>query len=115
MSMLRTAFASTAPAVRGSTRAFHGTPAAAKSATETVKEVADKVNKSVGRGLASAIEKGEEATEASKETLRRWSRARYMRTIEVTSHASQKANRTSAGVREGTQDFKHDVQKEARK
>ena len=32
-------------------------------------EVADKANKAVGRGLASAVEKGEEATEATKETL----------------------------------------------
>ena len=32
-------------------------------------EVADNVNKAVGRGLASAIEKGEQVTEATKETI----------------------------------------------
>ena len=87
MTMLRTAFASTAPAVRASTRAFHISPIASKSATEKVKEVASdvcaglvarrfrpltpflQVNIKVGQKLASAIEKGEEATQATKETL----------------------------------------------
>ena len=67
-------------------RSLHSSPVAAKTATEKVKEVADKVcyhiffsgveftdsvqvNKSVGRGLAHAIEKGEEATEATKEAV----------------------------------------------
>ena len=39
------------------------------SGGSSVYEVADKANKAVGRGLAGAIEKGEEATEATKETL----------------------------------------------
>ncbi|KAF8588439.1 hypothetical protein K439DRAFT_1240320, partial [Ramaria rubella] len=40
-----------------------------KSVTEKVSEVADKVNKSVGKGLASAIDAGEAATEKTKETV----------------------------------------------
>lgn len=85
MSMIRIAFASTTPALRAGTRAFHISPIATKSATERVKEVASdvrveviphrtltelgQVNIMVGKKLASAIEKGEEATEATKETL----------------------------------------------
>lgn len=87
MSMLRIAFASSAPAVRAGTRAFHVSPIASKSATEKVKEVASdvrgeviprihqtltacvQVNIKVGQKLASAIDKGEEATQAAKETL----------------------------------------------
>jgi len=48
---------------------FHASPIAYKTATEKVADVADKVNKSVGRGLASAIESGEQVTEKTKEAL----------------------------------------------
>jgi len=114
--MLRNALATTAPAVRSTTlaarsRAFHVSPIAGKSATEKVKEAASKVNMSVGKGLASAIEKGEEATETTKDTLA----PAVGKAKELTGQASQKANQTSAGVREGAQDFKHDVKKEAQK
>ncbi|KAI0067547.1 hypothetical protein BV25DRAFT_1818905 [Artomyces pyxidatus] len=50
-------------------RQLHASPIAAKTATEKVSEVADKVNKSLGQGLASAIETGEKATEKTKQTL----------------------------------------------
>jgi hypothetical protein len=67
------------------TRRLHASPIASKTATEKVSEVADKVcaralfptnhdrtgvqvNKSVGKGLASAIETGEQVTEKTKET-----------------------------------------------
>jgi len=50
------------------TRRLHASPITSKTATEKVSEVADKVNKSVGRGLASAIETGEQVTEKTKET-----------------------------------------------
>ncbi|EED82534.1 predicted protein [Postia placenta Mad-698-R] len=125
MSMLRNAFAS--PAVRGTayatSRAFHASPIAGKSATE-------RVNKSVGQGLASAIEKGEEATEATKKTIGKgsfrswplnWEPTRHHtapavdKAKEASGQAKQKANQTSAGVQEGAQDFKQDVQKETRK
>ncbi|KAI0041027.1 hypothetical protein FA95DRAFT_1565808 [Auriscalpium vulgare] len=51
------------------TRNLHATPVPLKSATEKVSEVADKLNKSFGKGLASAIETGEEATGKTKEVL----------------------------------------------
>ncbi|KAH9983283.1 hypothetical protein BJV74DRAFT_743408, partial [Russula compacta] len=50
-------------------RLFHASPVASKTTTEKVAEVADKVNKTVGQGLASAIETGEQVTEKSKETI----------------------------------------------
>ncbi|KAH0590255.1 hypothetical protein H2248_000425 [Termitomyces sp. 'cryptogamus'] len=51
-----------------SSRAFRSTRPA-KTVTEKVSEVADKVNKEVGKRLASAIEKGEKVTQSTKETL----------------------------------------------
>lgn len=85
--MLRAAISNTSrTAFVARSHAFHTTPVAAKTVTEKVTEVADKVcveakqqvlehlpriqvNKSVGRGLASAIDKGEKVTEATKETI----------------------------------------------
>ncbi|KAI0069981.1 hypothetical protein K474DRAFT_1670532 [Panus rudis PR-1116 ss-1] len=70
--MFRTAFTNTSRRVAlastsGGARAFHASPLAAKSATEKVAEVADKVNKSVGKGLASTIEKTEQLAQKTKE------------------------------------------------
>lgn len=89
--MFRTAFTSTnirVALLSSSRRAVHSSPVAGKTTKEKVVEVADKVrslayiivigfhnagssqvNKSVGRGLASAIETGEHVTEVTKETL----------------------------------------------
>ncbi|KAJ7293779.1 hypothetical protein C8J57DRAFT_1041895 [Mycena rebaudengoi] len=50
-------------------RAFHSSPAARKTVTEKVAEVADTVNKKLGKGLASAIDKGEAAADATKSTM----------------------------------------------
>ncbi|KAI0771007.1 hypothetical protein BD413DRAFT_476691 [Trametes elegans] len=115
--MLRTAFAATTrSAVASSSRSFHSSPAAYK-VTEKVAEVADKVNKKVGQGLASAIEKGEQATEKTKETIGRcmlfW--VAKEKASEASTVVGQKANQTAAGARQGAQDFKSDVEKEARK
>jgi len=110
-SMLRTALAPAARRTAVAARGFHASPAAHKSATEKVAEVADKVNKSVGRTLASAIETGESATESTKQAVGTASE----KTKEASGVAGQKANQTAAGAREGAQDFKEDVAKEARK
>ncbi|KAH9955727.1 hypothetical protein BGW80DRAFT_1159234, partial [Lactifluus volemus] len=48
-----------------SARWLHASPIASKTLTET----ADKINKSVGQGLASAIEAGEQVTEKTKQTF----------------------------------------------
>ncbi|KAI6133388.1 hypothetical protein EDD16DRAFT_1531561, partial [Pisolithus croceorrhizus] len=50
---------------------IHNSQVASKTVTEKVADVADKVNKKVGKGLASAIEAGERATEKTKETIGR--------------------------------------------
>ncbi|KAG2345319.1 hypothetical protein BDR05DRAFT_880646 [Suillus weaverae] len=50
------------------TRSIHATPAAS-TVTEKVSEMANKVNKKVGQGLASAIETGEKAAGKTKEAL----------------------------------------------
>ncbi|CCM01298.1 uncharacterized protein FIBRA_03347 [Fibroporia radiculosa] len=97
MSIFRTAIT---PAIRSSafaasSRALHVSPVAAKSATENVKEVAHKVNISVGRGLASALEKGEEVTGATKETLA----PKVDKAKKATSQASEKANEASQSLR----------------
>jgi len=110
--MLRTAFTTvnTRVVLASSSRAFHATPLAAKTITEKAAETADKVNKSVGKGLASAIEKGEEVTQSTKETLG----AATENTKQTAAQAGQKANQAAAGAREGTQDFKHDVKKQVK-
>ncbi|KZT06234.1 uncharacterized protein LAESUDRAFT_726049 [Laetiporus sulphureus 93-53] len=110
MSMIRTAFASTTPAVRGASRAFHVSPIAGKTVTEKVKEVAHEANLKVGRGLASAIEKGEEATEKLVHVAPALGKAKA-----TAEQASEKASQTSADVRERARDFKEDVEKEAQK
>ncbi|KAI1797501.1 hypothetical protein LXA43DRAFT_250713 [Ganoderma leucocontextum] len=112
MSMLRTALTTSArSAIASSSRTFHASAISQKSATEKVAEVADKLNKSVGKGLADAIEKGEKATEVTKETLG----VGKKKAAETSEAARQKANQAAAEVKEGTRDFKHNVEKELRK
>ncbi|KAI0638984.1 hypothetical protein C8Q77DRAFT_1045321 [Trametes polyzona] len=121
--MIRAAFSASArSAVASSSRGFHSSPAA-RLVTEKVAEVADKVNKKVGQGLASAIEKGEVAAEKTKETVGTRNGPDICTRVgvakekasEASTVAGQKANQTAAGAREGARDFKADVQKEARK
>ncbi|TFY57334.1 hypothetical protein EVG20_g8589 [Dentipellis fragilis] len=50
-------------------RQLHSSPIVAKSAAEKVKEVVHEVNLKVGKGLASAIETGQEVTEKTKGKL----------------------------------------------
>ncbi|EIM91894.1 uncharacterized protein STEHIDRAFT_136015 [Stereum hirsutum FP-91666 SS1] len=64
---LSTRTQTTALSRAAASRQFHASPAAFKTVTETVKEKADAVNKKLGKGLASAIESGEVATEKTKQ------------------------------------------------
>ncbi|KAG6891093.1 hypothetical protein C0995_014183 [Termitomyces sp. Mi166 len=50
-------------------RAFHTTPTVSKTVTEKASDVADKVHKKVGNGVASVIEKGAQVTQSTKETM----------------------------------------------
>ncbi|KAK7694204.1 hypothetical protein QCA50_001384 [Cerrena zonata] len=106
---LRTAFASvnTRIVFASRSRAFHASPVAAKTATEKVKEVADQVNKTLGQKLAAGIEKGEELTEKTKETVG----VAKEKTKETSEVVGQKANQAAAGARQGTEDFKKEVRK----
>ncbi|RDB29636.1 hypothetical protein Hypma_015134 [Hypsizygus marmoreus] len=121
-------------------RTFHASPAAAKTVTEKVSEVADKVNKNVGKGLASAIETGEKATQTTKEALGSASeqtkeKAEHASSVaekatqttkealgsaseqtkEKAEHASnvagQKTNEAAAGARETKEDLQKDLRK----
>ncbi|KAI0809268.1 hypothetical protein BC629DRAFT_1590330 [Irpex lacteus] len=116
-SFARTAVASS------SRRAFHTTPIAAR----TVSETAQDVNLKVGKSLASAIEKGEQAADATKQAVGGSSVKEVADKVNksVGRVASAKAQEKlpllaksqpgCAGVREGKEDFKQDVKKELRK
>ncbi|GAW08346.1 f1 atpase assembly protein 11 [Lentinula edodes] len=105
MSLFRTAISRVS--ATSSVRAFHASPAAFKTVTEKVSEVAENVNKKLGQGLASAIEKGEDATSSTKESLR----SAADKTKEGATVAKQKANQASAGATEAKEDFKKEVKK----
>ncbi|KAM5531507.1 hypothetical protein V8D89_014832 [Ganoderma adspersum] len=112
MSMLRTALAASArPAVASSSRTFCASAISRKTATEKVSEVAEKVNRSVGKGLAGAIEKGEKATEATKDTLG----VGKKKVTEKSAAAGQKADQAAAEAQEAARDFKQNAEKELRK
>ncbi|KAK7468598.1 hypothetical protein VKT23_003102 [Stygiomarasmius scandens] len=106
--MYRSAFSSvTRPLVASSARTIHSSPISRKTATEKISEVADNVNKKVGKGLAAAIDKGEEATNATKDALGSGSEAAK----EKSKEAGQKANQAAAGAREAKDAFKKEVKK----
>ncbi|KAH9927479.1 uncharacterized protein BXZ73DRAFT_102612 [Epithele typhae] len=112
MSVLRQAFyTTTRSAVANSSRTIHTSPVSRKSVTEKVADVADKVNKKVGQGLASAIEKGEDVSAKTKETMG----TAKEKASEASTTASQKANQATAGAKEGAHDLKRDVEKEVRR
>ncbi|KAJ3860126.1 hypothetical protein EV359DRAFT_49733 [Lentinula novae-zelandiae] len=109
MSLFRTAISRVS--ATSSLRAFHASPAASKTVTEKVSEMAENVNKKLGQGLASAIEKGEDATSSTKESLRAFFRSAADKTKEGATVAKQKANQASAGATEAKEDFKKEVKK----
>ncbi|ETW78376.1 hypothetical protein HETIRDRAFT_421111 [Heterobasidion irregulare TC 32-1] len=88
-------------------RQLHATPTAAKTVTEKVSEVADTVNKKVGKGLASALDAGEEVTEKSKQVLgtskekaQEATDAVKEKTSEGTAQAAQKKNELESDVKQ---------------
>ena len=105
--MLRTAFS----AIPRNVRAIHSTPAAYKTLTEKVSEVADTVNKKVGQGLASAIETGEQATKATKEAVGSAAEDTKQKTQEASTVAQQKGNQAATGARQAKEDFEREVKK----
>jgi Skp family chaperone for outer membrane proteins len=101
--------------VQARSRLIHSTPAAYKTVTEKVTEVADKVNKSVGKGLADAIDKGEKATHAAKDTIQSVTKDTATKTEqsakETATQAKQKTYQAEAGAREAKRDFERELKK----
>ncbi|KAJ6626896.1 hypothetical protein B0H10DRAFT_1997075 [Mycena sp. CBHHK59/15] len=106
--MFRTALARSSVA---HVRPFHSSLAARKTVTEKVSEVASSVNKKLGNGLASAIKTGEQATQATKETLKSTTEEGKKKAGEAASVAGQKKNEASSSMRQ----TKEDLQKKASK
>ncbi|KAF5377237.1 hypothetical protein D9615_006345 [Tricholomella constricta] len=92
-------------------RALHSTPVAAKTVTEKVSEVADKINKNVGKGLASAIETGEQATHTAKEKLGSATEETKEKAEKASELAGQKTNQAAAGARQAKEDLEKEVKK----
>ncbi|KAF9040361.1 hypothetical protein BDZ89DRAFT_1109876 [Hymenopellis radicata] len=92
-------------------RSLHTTPVARKTVTEKVSEMADSVNKKLGKGLASALETGEQATKATKETLGSTVESAKQKSKDTANVAGQKMNQAEAGAREAKQDIEKEVRK----
>ncbi|KAF8979166.1 hypothetical protein BDQ17DRAFT_1265006, partial [Cyathus striatus] len=84
---------------------------ARKTVTEKVSEVADKVNKKVGKGLASAIETGEKATNVAKEKIGASAEETKHKAQEAGQYAEHKANQATAGAREAKKDVEQELRK----
>ncbi|KAN0123231.1 hypothetical protein V8E52_003184 [Russula decolorans] len=91
-----------------STRWLHVSPIVSKTTTEKAAEVADKVNKSVGQGLASAIKTGEQVTEKTKETFGTTkdkamdsAKSGAEKSKEAGRATTEKASRTASNLKEG--------------
>ncbi|KAG8838229.1 hypothetical protein FRC20_006474 [Serendipita sp. 405] len=112
--MFRVAFARstrTLTAVSQPSRTFHSTPQALKTVTEQAKEAASTVNKKVGQGLAAAIDKGEELTESTKETLGQKKDEASETAQKAGNLARQKSNQAAAGATEAKEDIKKEFKK----
>ncbi|KAJ7102382.1 hypothetical protein B0H15DRAFT_814358 [Mycena belliarum] len=96
-------------------RPFHTSRPALKTVTEKVSDVADTVNKKLGKGLADAIGAGQDAAGATKESLKATSEQAKKKAGEAASVAGQKKNEATATAREVKDDVKHDVHKKSSK
>ncbi|KAF7320069.1 hypothetical protein MKEN_00791200 [Mycena kentingensis (nom. inval.)] len=92
--------------VASNARSFHYTAPAHKTVTEKVSEVADTVNKKVGKGLADAIGAGQEAAAKTKETLQSTSETVKDTTEKNAKAADQTLNQTTASARQAAEDVK---------
>ncbi|KAK0455906.1 hypothetical protein EV421DRAFT_1749375, partial [Armillaria borealis] len=71
---------------------LHTTPVARKTLTEKATDAADTVNKKLGKGLASAIEGGEKAAAATKDTSASATHTTKEKASETSKVAGQKVN-----------------------
>ncbi|KAJ7275492.1 hypothetical protein B0H12DRAFT_263638 [Mycena haematopus] len=111
LAMFRSTIARSAIARPSAARAFHATPAAQKTVTEKVADAADKVNKDVGKGLASAIESGQQAAAATKNALGGTTAEGKKKAGEAATVVGQKKNEAAASARETKDQTKDDLAK----
>ncbi|KAJ3502314.1 hypothetical protein NLJ89_g8946 [Agrocybe chaxingu] len=83
-----------------SRRFFHASPISRKTVTEKASEVAQKANKKLGKGLASALDKGEKATYAAKDSIDSVAGTAEKKAKEAGTAAKQKGNQAAAGAKE---------------
>ncbi|KAJ7923045.1 hypothetical protein B0H13DRAFT_1707419 [Mycena leptocephala] len=93
------------------TRTFHCTPTTRKTVTEKVSEVAENVNMKLGKGLAGAIETGEQAASKTKSTISSTTEEGKKKAGEAATVVGQKKNEAAASARE----TKDDLHKKATK
>ncbi|KAJ2919317.1 hypothetical protein MD484_g1091, partial [Candolleomyces efflorescens] len=116
----------------GARRQIHQTPIATKNVKEAVGDAAHEVNIKIGRGLASAIEKGEEVAQATKETFgsatektkqeagkaadvgeQKYNEAKSQtkKASDVGKQKFNQASRAASGARQAKDDFQREVSK----
>ncbi|KAL9715971.1 hypothetical protein Ac2012v2_000415 [Leucoagaricus gongylophorus] len=113
----RVGCASRSLAVRAaSLRQFHGNTIIHDKVGDKVREMGQKVNLKMGQGLASAIDKGEKATYATKEKLSKSllqchpSHVTYIYVEEGQGYVEKKADDAA----KGTQKVKEDLKQESK-
>jgi len=94
-------------------RQLHSSPVARKTVTEKVSEVADKVNKSVGKGLAGAIDTGEKAVDSTKDTLGSTKRKASSASQDAQGMAQEKMNQASESTKQATENTKQKLNQAA--
>ncbi|TFK30722.1 F1 ATPase assembly protein 11 [Coprinopsis marcescibilis] len=80
-------------------RSLHSTAVCQKTVKEKVANAAEEVNLKLGKGVAAAIEKGEQVTEATKKTLGATTEQAKRNTEEVTEVGKQKMNQTDVDAK----------------
>ncbi|KIL70549.1 hypothetical protein M378DRAFT_155479 [Amanita muscaria Koide BX008] len=83
---------------------LHPSPVVSKSLTDKVTEAADKVNKKMGKGLASAIEVGEKATQSAKESMGSMAEDTKSKAEHMTKEAKHKADKLSHETHQAKED-----------
>ncbi|KAK7064613.1 F1 atpase assembly protein 11 [Favolaschia claudopus] len=81
-------------------RSFHASYPASKTIKENVADAADTVNKKLGRGLASAIETGQDAAAATKETLSSKTEEGKKKAGEAANAVNRKKEETAQSARQ---------------
>jgi len=98
-----------------SARCFSTTPAVRKTTVDTVKETADVVNKKVGQGLASAIDKTEHAAHATKEALGVGAKDTKRKVDQAADTTKAKAHVAAAKTNEAATHTKHKAENMGKK